>query len=193
MTSGNAAGIPYKGDPQSPQKPRRAVPPFCVVTAWCLGCPVTVNAALGMNGYTLQVYARVRIVVTNSVIAALLGLGLNLWLIPVYGAIGAAWATSGAIIVHNLLNQAGLHFGTGVDVFRAQGLKLYGSILLATLGLVVLRAGFELQLIPLIVLVAIVFLVLLRINRSELNIANAFPELARVPGFRFLLAAERGR
>ena len=152
-----------------------------------------VNAALGMNTHTLQVYARVRIVATNSVIAALLGLGLNLWLIPVYGAIGAAWATSGAIIVHNLLNQAGLHFGTGVDVVRTQGLKLYGSILLATLGLVVLRAGFELQMIPLIVLVAIVFVALMRFNRSELNIANAFPELARVPGFRFLLAAEKER
>jgi len=152
-----------------------------------------VNAALGMNAYTLQVYARVRVLATNSVIVALLALGLNLWLIPVYGAIGAALATTGAVIVHNLLNQAGLHFGTGVDVFRAQGLKLYGSILLATLGLVVLRAGFELQLIPLIVLVAIVFVVLLRINRNELNIANAFPELARVSGFRFLLAAEKER
>lgn len=152
-----------------------------------------INAALGMNTYTLQVYARVRTVATNSVIAALLGLGLNLWLIPTHGAIGAAWATSGAIVVHNLLNQAGLHFGTGVDVLRMQGLRVYGSILLVTLGLVVLHTSFELPLVALVILVVFAFLILLRINRKELNIANAFPEIAKVPGFRFLLAMERGR
>jgi O-antigen/teichoic acid export membrane protein len=149
------------------------------------------NAALGLNRYTLLVYARVRLITSINVLGVLIRLGLNFWLIPRYGALGAAIATSGALVAHNLLNHTGLWLATAIDLLQWHYLKVYLSIAMSTLGLFILRVFLHPPVPFMILLMALTTLLLLRINRRSLAVADTFPELARVPVLRTVLAVER--
>jgi O-antigen/teichoic acid export membrane protein len=145
------------------------------------------NAALGLNAYTLRVYGKVRFIVVNDLLAALLSLVLSLLLIPQFGALGAAIGTASTIVIHNLLNHAGLQFGVGIDLFQWRYIKIYLSILLSTAGLLLIQ---ELLNPPLWVggiLVGIVSVGLIRLSRRVLDIEHMFPELLRIPILRSLL------
>jgi O-antigen/teichoic acid export membrane protein len=148
-----------------------------------------VNAALGFNSYTLRVYGRVRYIVIIDMLAAAIGLGINLLLIPRFGAVGAAIGTSGTLVVHNLLNHAGLLVGTKIRLFDWRYLKVYVSIVLGALTLLLVQLTVSPIVYISIVLAAAISLGVLRLNRKVLNIEQTFPELLRVPGFRWLLSS----
>jgi O-antigen/teichoic acid export membrane protein len=139
-----------------------------------------VNAALGMNTYTLQVHARVWLIVGINVATLIVGLGLCMWLIPSRGVLGGAIATSVAIVFRNAMNQIALALTTKIGFFPLHAQRLYGSVLLAlgALALVRLATGNLFVLVP---AVAVVSALLPRVNRRYLDIVNTFPELARIP------------
>ena len=139
-----------------------------------------VNSALGMNTYTLQVHARVWLILAINVVTAVLGLLMGLWLIPRHGAIGAATAGAATIITRNVLNQTALIATTRVGIVPRAALRLYGSVVLAVgvLGAVRLLTSSVYVLVPAVVVVSAL---LPRINRRYLDIADTFPELARIP------------
>jgi O-antigen/teichoic acid export membrane protein len=146
-----------------------------------------VNVALGFNGLTLRVYGFVRYAVAINLVAAALSLALNLLLIPRFGAIGAATATTISLITFNLLKQAGLRLGTGISVFDRRYLGVYVTIALAAFALAVnqllLRPGL---LMGLVMTVAVSALVLLATRRT-LDVAELFPEVLRLPFARRIL------
>jgi O-antigen/teichoic acid export membrane protein len=144
------------------------------------------NAALGFNGLTLKVYGKLRYIVVINIVAAVLNIAINLLLIPSYGALGAACGTCGTMIVHNILKQAGLGFGTGIKLFDWRYTKMYLGIVLASAGLLAAQfaihrilpdasayAGFTLA--------AGVALLVLGVNRKALNVGQTFPELLKIP------------
>lgn len=139
-----------------------------------------VNAAMGMNTFTLQVHAHVRLIVLINVASAMLGLALCLWLIPAYGVVGGAIATSGAIMIRNVLNQVGLVATTSIGFFPRHAQRLYGSVLGAVALLSALRLATD-SLFVLVPAVVIASIVLPRFNRRYLDIVHTFPELARIP------------
>jgi len=146
------------------------------------------NAALGFNGLTLKVYGKLRYVVVINMLAAVVNVAINLVLIPLYGAFGAACGTCGTMIVHNILKQAGLRFGTGISPFEWRYFKGYLSIIIGALGLLVLQSllpkDYSLT-SPYIyiscVCTAAVALVVVGLNRKSLNVGQNFPELLRFP------------
>lgn len=145
------------------------------------------NAALGMNIYTLQVYARIRYITCVNVATALIGLGSNLWLIQLFGALGAALATAGTLVVYGLLNFVGVLWRTGIGPLQWRHLKVYATVAVAVLGLLALQV-FASPPVPITVAaLAITSLLLLRINRSSLAISDTFPELSRIPVLRNVL------
>ena len=73
--------------------------------------------------------------------ATALAIVLSLWLIPLYGAVGAAAAITATVAAHNLLVHAGLLLGTGVDLFQARFLKVYGTICVAFVVLWAVRSA----------------------------------------------------
>jgi O-antigen/teichoic acid export membrane protein len=150
------------------------------------------SAALGLNAYTLQVYARVRYLLVTTVIATAIGLVLNLALIPALGALGAALATTGALIVQNFLQHAGLQRGTPVDVLGRRTWSVYASIAAAIALLLAahfLRPPLALE----VAFIAAVALFLLRFHRETMDLHGVFPELARLPLLgRFLAARKSG-
>ena len=146
------------------------------------------NAALGFNGLTLKVYGKLRYVVVINMLAAIVNVLVNLWLIPLYGAFGAACGTCATMIVHNILKQAGLRFGTGVSLFERKHMKVYLSIIIGALGLLavqsVMPANYswkEPYIYISFALAGIVALLVVGLNRKSLNVGQTFPELLRFP------------
>ncbi len=145
------------------------------------------NASLGLNIYTLQIYARVRFITCVNVATALIGLGLNLWLIPRYGALGAALATSGTVVVYGLLNFAGALRKTGIGPCPRSFLTVYATVGIAVLGLLLLQAAAHPSGPVMATVLVIVSLLLVRVNHRSMEIQETFPDLARIPLLRRLL------
>jgi O-antigen/teichoic acid export membrane protein len=148
------------------------------------------NAALGLNLYTLNVFARVGFVAAVNTVVAALALVLYFILIPSYGALGAAVATTTTVIVYNVLNQVGLVMSTGVGRFRGSHVRIYLAVVMVgtiLLGVRMVTSSVWI-LLPLIVISGFG---LLRWSRDLLAIADTFPELTRVPGIRLIVGGRR--
>ncbi|MFQ5856331.1 MAG: flippase [Anaerolineae bacterium] len=145
------------------------------------------HAALGFNGTTLMVFGKVRYIVVLNVVAAVANLGVNLLLIPRYGALGAAIGTCGTLVAHNILKQAGLALGTGIRLFDRRYLKVYASITSAALGLLLVQGVTSAPFYVSFVLAIVTSLLVLRLNRESLDIEHVIPELLRFPLARYLL------
>jgi O-antigen/teichoic acid export membrane protein len=146
-----------------------------------------VNVALGFNGLTLRVFGFVRYAVAINVIAAAISVVLNLLLIPRYGALGAAVATTTSLIAFNLLKQAGLRLGTGISVFDRRYLGVYVTIALAALALAVFQLLVRPSLLLSLAVTAVVSGIVLLATRRTLDVAEQFPEILRLPFARRIL------
>lgn len=145
------------------------------------------NAALGQNGLTLKVFGKVKYVMTINILVAFLNLGVNLYLIPRYGALGAAVGTTSILVIFNIFKQAGLRLGTGINIFEWQYFRVYLIIALSALSLFLVQVLTSAPFYVSIVLAGIVSLLVLRLNRNSLNVEKTFPEILRLPLVRRLL------
>jgi peptidoglycan biosynthesis protein MviN/MurJ (putative lipid II flippase) len=148
------------------------------------------NAALGFNGMTLKVFRKIKYVVFLNVTAAFTNVGLNLLLIPKYGAIGAATGTLASLVFHNILKQAGLRFGTGISLFDWKYGRVYVVIVAAAGGLLLFQTQTDLPAWASVGMAVVTSLVVLRLNRRMLTIEETFPEVMRLSGMRWLLGDE---
>lgn len=145
-----------------------------------------VNAALGFNAVTLRVQGFVGYIVAVDVIAAIVSLGGNFLLIPGYGAVGAAAATAGTLIVQNALYQAGLA-RTGIGIPERRHVLTFAFIAAAVAALAAVQVVLAPPLVVAFALVAAAGLGLLAASRHSLEIGVYFPELRRVPVLRSLI------
>jgi O-antigen/teichoic acid export membrane protein len=146
------------------------------------------NAALGFNGLTLRVYGLVKLIVGLSVAIAVVNVLVNLALIPAFGAVGAGIGTCTTLVLHNILKQGALRRTTGISVFERKHLRVYTSIVAATvlIGGITLATGPPLAVQ--IALAAMASVAVTVVNRSQLRVADTFPEIARVPFLRRLVS-----
>ncbi len=145
-----------------------------------------VSAALGFNSVTLRVQGAVRLIVVVDVFAAIISVGGSILLIPIYGALGAAVATSATLIAQNLLYQRALA-RSSVGVPERRHVMTFVAIAAMIALLCLLQYVFQPWLIVGVVLGGIAWLVLLLTSRRSLGIATYFPELLRIPGAKRLL------
>lgn len=139
------------------------------------------QTALGFNGLTLKVLKKLKYVVSIDIAAAIVNIGINLLLIPRWGALGAATGTASTMIVHNILKQIGLWKYAEISLFR----RKYAPLYLALFGVPALLLGLQ-TIVPATLwialpAVAVVGLGMLWISRGGLQIETMFPELARLP------------
>lgn len=149
------------------------------------------NAALGFNVDTLRVYGRLRYTVSIDFLAMLISLGLSLVLIPRYGAVGAAIGTFGTLFLYNILNHLGLKFATKIDLFQWRYLRVYASIAIGTIGLLVFQSVVSPPIYVGFVLAGMISLFVLVLNRNVLNIQQTFPELLRFRLVRLLFETNK--
>jgi len=149
------------------------------------------NAALGFNADTLRIHGRLRYTVIVDFVAMFISLVLSVILIPRYGATGAAIGTCGTLVLYNILNHVGLKFGTKINLFQWRYLRVYASIVLATLGLAILQKLLALPIYVGVILAGFISLGVLLMNRSVLNLEHTFPELLRFRLVQLLVATHR--
>lgn len=145
------------------------------------------NVALGFNLQTLKVFGRLRYVIVTSAGATLANFGLNLFLIPRFGATGAAIGAVIALISYNLALQAGLRSIAQFKAFDHHYLLVYVTIFLSALGLLLFQLVTPLNLYLALPLAGCVSLLVAAVTRKQLRIAQMFPELLRFPLLRLIL------
>lgn len=145
------------------------------------------DAALGFNGLTLRVFGNLKAVVAVNLAAAGINLILLLVLIPPLGALGAALATGITLLAFNSLKQYALWRVVGVRIFEWQYVRVYLTIIGTTAGLCAIVFVLDPPLIIGLVLVGVASLVVLLGGRHHLQLADTFPELARVPFIRRII------
>jgi O-antigen/teichoic acid export membrane protein len=146
------------------------------------------NAALGFNGLTLKVFGRLRYIVVINLVAAGVSIVANLLLIAPLGAMGAAIGTFLALLVHNILKQAGLPANTGIALFDRRHARAYGFVAAAAGGLLVVQLALDPPPAVSVALALGTSAVVLLANRRALQLGATFPELNRVPILRRLIA-----
>jgi O-antigen/teichoic acid export membrane protein len=139
------------------------------------------NTALGFNGLTLRIFGVVKFVIVVNLLAVVANIALNLFLIPQYGALGAAIGTTLTLVIHNVLKQAGLRFGTGISIVERAHIRVYAIIAITALGLAVLNAVFKPPFLVQGALAALASVAVFRLNRGSLRLSETFPELGRLP------------
>lgn len=145
------------------------------------------DAALGFNGLTVRVFGHLKAVVLVNLAAAAVNIVLLLTLIPAFGALGAAISTSLTLVVFSSLKQYALYRTVGISFFDRRYLSVYGTIVLSSLGLLLVNVLLEPPLIVGLALVVVASIIVLAVGRSHLRLRETFPELARIPILRRLV------
>lgn len=146
-----------------------------------------VNAALGFNGITVLMLGRLRFLTIGNLAVLAWMVGIDLLLIPPWGATGAVVAVLSTILVHNAVKQAGLGFGGGIGIFDRQHATVVLQLILVVVALNVVMVATSPPLpVGLLVVAALTF-VLLRLIGPALQLGAMFPELARTRLLRWIV------
>lgn len=138
-----------------------------------------VNAALGFNGLVVQMLGRVRFVLVTNIAVLGFMVAADVVLIPRFGAGGAAAAVLATLLVHNAWKQGGLVGGVGAGDRGHARTCLGVAAAAAVLGAI--EAVAHPPLLVALALCGTAGVVLLRVNRRRLRLADTFPEVARLP------------
>jgi O-antigen/teichoic acid export membrane protein len=145
------------------------------------------SAALGFNGLTLKVLGKLRYIVTINILAVIVNVGINLLLIPKYGALGAAIGTAGTMVLHNIFKQAGLRLASGISVFDRHYLPFYLIIAGSAAALFLITLVFAENIYVAVPLVALASMFVIRLCKDKLKVEETFPELLKLPLMKWLL------
>lgn len=96
---------------------------------------------MGPNGATLTALGQTRAVMWANFVAAVGNVGLNLWLIPPFGIVGAAFATAAALVTRNAIRVWLVYRFSGAHSFEAPMLVPMGITFGAALAFFVGAGG----------------------------------------------------
>ena len=140
-----------------------------------------VSAVLGFAGLTLRALGSVRYIVGVDLVAAALSIVLYFAIIPTYGAVGAAAVTTVTLVLQGVAYHVGVHRAGGGATTEAGLARLAGQVVLATIALALVQALVAPPLWIGILVVGVVWILLVRLNRTLLDVADTFPEVLRIP------------
>lgn len=146
-----------------------------------------INAAFGFNALTLRVFNKVRAIVVIDLMVVLLALLLYVLLIPQFGALGGAIASSAVLVAQNIFYQAVLVRAGAVQAIDARFLRVLSTVVVAAAALFVMQATFSPPIYVGFMLAAVASLLVLSLTGPVLGVEAAFPELRRFAPTRWLL------
>ncbi|WP_263368584.1 oligosaccharide flippase family protein [Edaphobacter bradus] len=140
------------------------------------------NVIFAFSGVTLKVLGKVRLMVILNIVTPIIIVVLNLLFIPRYGAIGAAVATASGLIVQNILRQLGLWLGgEGISFFEKRYASFFLVLAASFLGLYFIQLFTPNNIYVALSLALAVSGVVLCLIKKQLNVADTFPEILRLP------------
>jgi O-antigen/teichoic acid export membrane protein len=137
------------------------------------------HTAAGPASTTLKVYRRLRYTVVIDSVAIGSAVVLNLILIPIDGARGAALAFLLAVMIRTVPYQLALRRIAGVKLMTREYVRLQALIVLLLAALAVVQVTLDPPLVVAVVLAGAAGLLVAVISRESLHIEDSFPELAR--------------
>jgi O-antigen/teichoic acid export membrane protein len=149
-----------------------------------------INVIFAFNGVTLKVLGKVRLMVILNIVTPIIIVIFNLLLIPRFGAIGAAVATSAGMITQNLLRQLSLWLavGGGISFFEKRFASFFLVLGSSATSLYLIQLFTSINIYVALTLAPIVSTFVLWLVKKHLKIADTFPEILRVPIVGRLLA-----
>jgi len=126
------------------------------------------HTLLGLNGWSLIIAGESRFISLSTFIASVLNVILNALLIPGYGMVGAATATSVSYLVSNLLNSIRLYQKTKIHPFSQNYVKplIISFILLVMIKVLHLNVPNIWYAVPVLVAFLAVYSLLVLLSRS---------------------------
>jgi O-antigen/teichoic acid export membrane protein len=138
---------------------------------------------------TLKVLGKIRLMVILNVVTPIIIVVFNLLLIPRYGAVGAAVATSAGLIVQNLLRQLSLWLaGGGISFFEKRFASFFLVLGSSAISLYLIQFFTPNNIYVALTLALTVSIFVLWLVKRHLKIADIFPEILRLPVVGRLLA-----
>ncbi len=156
-----------------------------------LALGVFIDTSAGHNELLLGVFGRVRLIVIANVVAIAVNVVLVIVLAPRYGAVGAAIATSAALISLNAIRQIGLARETDIHGMVPSVVPLYGVMIAVSAFGVAVQAFLSPPTAVGILIVLASFAAVAYVAHSRLALAEMFPELERIPVIRRIVGASR--
>ncbi|MFN2418760.1 MAG: oligosaccharide flippase family protein [Candidatus Limnocylindria bacterium] len=166
----------------------RASAPILMV----LAIGLFVSAALGPSDLILVASGRIRYLVVGNLSVTVLNVALLLFLVPRFGALGAAIATVVAQLAQRTYEQVGLR-DTPVRRFRAANGRLYITVAAAASGLWAISHWLDPGPLISLALVGTLVMMTIRFHRRVLSVEKTFPEATRFPGVAFIFGLTRDR
>jgi len=141
-----------------------------------------IHVIFAFNGVTLKVLGKIRLIVTLNIVTPSIIVLFNLLLIPHYGAIGAAVATTTGLIMQDLLRQLVLwREGCGVSFFEKRYASFFVVLGSSALGLYLIQLFMPNNVYIAFSLAFAVSAFVLWLVKKHLKIADTFPEILRLP------------
>jgi len=132
-----------------------------------------INTFLGPNGATLISIGKTRLFALFSTFSILINIVLNISLIPYYGMLGAAIATTVALIIVNILLSVGIYWQSDVHPFTKNYFKcIVVSTFLMVSIYIIIKNIFYIQLSTLILL----FILFEIISLASILLTNSIDE-----------------
>jgi O-antigen/teichoic acid export membrane protein len=148
-----------------------------------------INVIFAFNGVTLKVLGKIRLMVILNVATPIIIVVFNLLLIPRYGAVGAAVATSAGLIIQSLLRQLTLWRASGgISFFEKRLASLFLVLGLSAISLYLIQLFTSNNIYVILALTVAVSTFVLWLVKKHLRIADIFPEILRLPVVGKLLA-----
>ncbi len=140
-----------------------------------------IQSVFGFNSQLLKVLGMVRIFMAIDLFATAFSLIMCWWLIPIYGAYGAAIGVTAAIILHSLTKYLVVRIFTDYAQKSTDFNKSFFITGGCALFLILAQALFDLHWSAGLLLAVASSAIVLNLNRDLMDITSFFPELKRVP------------
>jgi O-antigen/teichoic acid export membrane protein len=141
-----------------------------------------IEVVFAFNGITLKVLGKIRLMVMLNIVTPIIIVVFNLLLIPRYGAIGAAVATTAGLIMQNLLRQLSLWLGGGgISFFEKRYASFFLMLGSSAVGLYLIQLVTPNNIYVALTLALAVSTFVLWLVKKHIKIAKIFPEILRLP------------
>jgi O-antigen/teichoic acid export membrane protein len=147
-----------------------------------------INVIFAFNGVTLKVLGKIRLMVILNIVSQIIIVVFNLLLIPRYGAVGAAVATSAGLIMGDFLRQLSLWLAGGISFFEKRFASFFLVLGSSAVSLYLFQLFAPNNIYVALTLAFAVSTFVLWLVKKHLKIADTFPELLRIPVVGRLLA-----
>ncbi|QDU75739.1 Polysaccharide biosynthesis protein [Bremerella volcania] len=150
-----------------------------------------INTIVGMNLRLIRVVSGLRTLILVDVISLAGAVGTNLLLVPSWGAIGGAWAILIGFVVQGIVCMVAVTMTVEVNPMAWRLIRAYSLAAILTGGLWVAASGALVNPLWIPVLLGAASVLFAWLCRDDLEVANVFPEVARVPYLGRLLSTEQ--